>query len=99
MDNIFPILYKLTENNQVQTWQIVVEQDYFYTLEGVENSVITKSLPTYCKGKNIGKKNQTTNSEQAYKEALAKFTKKKDKGYVHVSFYFWEVHLEHLLKH
>lgn len=77
----FPILYKFTTKKQVQQWQIVAEDDHFYTIEGIMDGKLTTSLPTYCKGKNIGKKNETTPEEQALAEASAKHQKKLDKSY------------------
>lgn len=80
MDN-FPILYKLTVNNQIQQWQIVVENNTFYTIEGIKEGKLTKSLPTICHPKNIGKSNELTANQQAYVEALAKYKKKVESGY------------------
>lgn len=75
------ILYKYTTKGQAQQWQIVVEGDKFYTIEGMVGGKLTTSLPTICKGKNIGKKNETTPEEQAILEAKAKHQKKIDAGY------------------
>lgn len=77
----FPILYKYTNKGQIQQWQIVVDGDSFYTIEGIKNGKLTESLPTYCIGKNVGKKNETTAEEQAEKQAAAKYKKKQDGGY------------------
>lgn len=76
-----PILYTKTSLNQIQQWQIIVDGDSFYTIEGIKNGKLTSSTPTVCTGKNEGKTNETTAEDQAYKEALSKWTKKKDKGY------------------
>lgn len=76
-----PILYKYTSKGQVQQWQIIVNEDSFYTIEGIKGGKLTTSLPTYCIGKNIGKKNETTAEEQAYKQAAAKHKKKVESGY------------------
>lgn len=77
----FSTLYKLTKKNQVQTWQIFVKGDEFWTEEGILDGVITKSLPTKCLPKNEGKKNATTGAEQAEKEAAAKHKKKLESSY------------------
>lgn len=77
----FPILYKYTTKGQIQQWQIKVCNDRFFTEEGIKGGMITVSAPTFCKGKNIGKKNETTPEEQALAEAAAKHQKKLDKGY------------------
>lgn len=72
----FPVLYKYTERKQIQQWQIIVEDDKFYTIEGIKEGKLTTSLPTICTGKNKSKKNETSGSEQALKEAKAKWKKK-----------------------
>lgn len=78
----FPSLFSKTSNDQIQQWQIFVEEDYFYTIEGLVEGKKTKSKPTFCLAKNDGKKNQTSANEQAYKEAAAKHKKKIESGYV-----------------
>lgn len=77
----FPVLYKYTTKGQPQQWQITVEGNTFYTEEGIVGGKLTKSLPTICEGKNIGKKNETTPEQQAEAEAKSKHQKKLDKGY------------------
>lgn len=77
----FPKIFKYTNKGQVQEWQIIVEGDKFWTIEGIENGKLTTSLPTICIPKNIGKKNETTGVEQALLEAQAKWQKKVDSGY------------------
>lgn len=81
MKKEFPILYKYTKTGAVQQWQIIVEHDRFYTIEGQKDGKLTTSLPTVCYGKNIGKKNQTSPMEQALAEATAKHQKKLDGNY------------------
>lgn len=78
---MFPVLYSLTAKNQIQTWQIEVVSDKFRTHEGILDGIITTSEWTRCKGKNIGKKNETSSKEQALKEAASKHKKKLDSGY------------------
>jgi DNA ligase 1 len=77
----YPVLYSKTQNDNIQQWQIIVENNSFYTIEGILNGKLTTSVPTICEGKNIGKKNETSAHEQAVKEAEAKIKKKKEKGY------------------
>lgn len=76
-----PILYKFTNRGQIQQWQIFIENNKFWTEEGIKGGKLTTSLPTICEGKNLQKKNKTSPSEQALKEAKAKWQKKVDKGY------------------
>lgn len=76
-----PTLFKYTSKGQVQQWQIKVQDDYFWTEEGIQGGTITTSKPTYCKAKNVGRSNATTPSQQAVLEAQAKWQKKVDSGY------------------
>ena len=76
-----PILYKLTEVGNIQSWRIVVKGNSHFSKEGVVDGQITENKPTFCEGKNIGKANETSGEEQAAKEAQAKHKKKLEKGY------------------
>jgi hypothetical protein len=76
-----PILYSRTSTGAIQQWQIIVTDDKFCTVEGQKDGKLTTSLPTVCKGKNIGKANETSGEDQAIKEAKAKWQKKIDGGY------------------
>lgn len=75
-------LYKKTKKDQIQTWQIEIEDNRFRTHEGILNGAITVSEWTVCQGKSIGTKKETTPQEQALKEAQARWQKKVDKGHV-----------------
>lgn len=75
-------LYKKTSTGAIQSWAIKVESDHHFTISGQIEGKKTISTPTYCLGKNMGKKNATSNEEQALKEAHAKWEGKKKKGYV-----------------
>ena len=72
---MFPVLYKYTVKGQIQRWQITVQGDSFWTTEGIEGGVLTTSLPTVCKAKNVGRSNETTPQEQALAEAQSKWQK------------------------
>lgn len=76
-----PILYKYTTKGQPQQWQIIVEGDTFYTLEGLVGGILSPSSPKKCNPKNVGKSNETTGEEQAILEAKSKWQKKKDANY------------------
>jgi DNA ligase-1 len=76
-----PILFKRTKTGAVQQWQIVVIRSNFFTIEGQKDGVLTKSLPTVCEGKNIGRSNETSPTDQAEKEARARWQKKIESGY------------------
>lgn len=79
MKTEFKTLYKNTSLGQLQSWQIVVEGNSYYTIEGINQ--LSKSKPTVCVGKNIGRANETTPEEQALLEARSLYQKKLDKGY------------------
>lgn len=76
-----PVLYKYTNTGSIQQWEIVVERNTFYTIEGLVNGKLTPSTPTVCYGKNKGRSNETTDEQQAFLEAKSRWQKKKDKGY------------------
>jgi len=78
---VFPKLYKYSSLGQIQSWQIFTNGDHYWTEEGILYGTITRSSPTCCQGKNKGKSNETSNTQQAILEATAKFQKKLDKGY------------------
>lgn len=76
---MFEKLYKYTQSGQLQSWQIVVKGNTYYTIEGINQ--LSTSKPTICIGKNIGRVNETTPEEQAMLEARSLYQKKLDKGY------------------
>lgn len=77
----FPIIYKKTQTNAIQQWQIVVDDNSFYTIEGQKNGQLTVSKKTIVHGKNVGRANETSAKEQALKEAESRYKKKLDKDY------------------
>ena len=66
-----PKLYSRTERGQIQEWEIEVVDNTYITREGLQDGKVSESKPTTCIGKNPGKKNETTDEEQALKEAIA----------------------------
>lgn len=76
-----PTLYKQTKTCATQVWTIFVDGDSFYTESGQLSGKMTRSSPTVCVGKNIGKANETTPEEQAEAEAQAKWEKKLSGAY------------------
>ncbi len=76
-------LYKRTKTGAIQVWEIIVEGNKYRTVEGQIEGVRTTSAWTVCKGKNIGRSNETSPEEQAQLEARAKQVKKLDNGYTH----------------
>jgi len=65
-------IYKRTSTGKVQSWLVEVEGNKYRTVAGQLDGKKVTSEWTVCKGKNPGKKNATTDEEQALKEALAK---------------------------
>ncbi len=74
-------LYKKSKLGKIQIWSIQVDSGKFCTHEGFVGGQITQSEWTVCKGKNIGRSNETTPKQQAEKEVEAKIVKKKEQGY------------------
>lgn len=77
----FPKLYSRNSNESIQTWEIIVNGNQYHVLTGQLDGKIVESIPTVCSGKNLGKANETSPSEQALLEAESKFKKKKKTGY------------------
>lgn len=90
MTATFPTLYKMTSTGAVQWWTILVEPTASFPDEGVivtqfgqvgtEKPQETRDRIT--KGKNVGKKNETSPYDQAVAEATAKHEKQRKGGYV-----------------
>lgn len=78
---LLPKLFKKTETGATQQWQIIVENDTFYTESGQVDGKITRSKPTKCIGKSVGRSNETSGAEQALLEAQAKWEKKVKANY------------------
>ncbi len=83
----FPILYdNNTKTNKPRFWRVFVEEWEPYSIIVIEygfiDGKITEVRNFIDKGKNIGKKNETTHLEQAIKEAESKWNKKKDTGFL-----------------
>ena len=69
-------LYKRNVNGTINQWEVIVEKDGYYTAFGQVGGVITKSEKVIVEAKNIGKKNETTQEQQALKEAESVWKKK-----------------------
>ena len=75
-------LFKRQESlNKIQEYTIQVEDNKYRTISGYTDGAKTTSEWTVCSGKNIGRSNETTPSQQAISEAQAKINKKVDSGY------------------
>lgn len=76
-----PGLYARTNTGAVQTWIIEIFENKYRTHHGQLDGAIQTTEWTVCKGKNIGKANGTSNTDQALKDAKALWKKKKESGY------------------
>jgi DNA ligase-1 len=76
-----PIIYSKTSTGATQQWEIIVQGNTFFVIEGLVDGKLTENKPTIVTGKNTGKINETSDEEQAYKEAKSKWDKKVEKGY------------------
>lgn len=61
-------------------WTITVEDDGYYTSAGMVGGKIRDTNPKKVKGKNIGKKNETSPFQQALAEATSQWTEKLHNG-------------------
>ena len=82
----FPILYKTGSKGSEQQWEIKVvpinnSLVNIVTEHGQVDGKIQTATVQITKGKNIGKKNETSPYEQACSEAESKWKKQLDKGY------------------
>jgi DNA ligase-1 len=76
-----PTLYARTNTGAVQTWTVEVEGGSYRTIHGQVDGKLQTTEWTECFGKNIGKSNETTPSDQALKEANALWKKKIKEKY------------------
>ena len=74
-------IYKKTKTGATQEWTIEVVGNKYRTHSGQVGGQITTNEWTVVYGKNEGRANATTDSEQCMKEAIAKRTKKLESGY------------------
>lgn len=80
----FNKLYSKTSTGKINSWSLEVKTDdsvsYICTYTGQVDGKITEYIKKIEKGKNIGKKNETTHLEQAISEATSLWKKKIDKN-------------------
>lgn len=74
-------LFKLASNGKTQEWTIECNGPMYRTSEGYVGGVITTTAWTTCEGKSMGKKNETSPTDQAIKEAEAKIIKQGKQGW------------------
>ncbi len=76
-----PTLYSRTSDGRVQTWTMQVDGANYRTVTGYIDGARVESKWKAAKGKNTGKKNATTDEEQALAEAQSAWKKRTEKGY------------------
>jgi len=76
-----PTLYGKSSSGKLLLWEVFTLQDKITVRHGQLGSNKIQEKETFATPKNVGKANETTSSQQADIEALAKWTKQKKKGY------------------
>ena len=83
MTKQYPTLYKKSSKGVLQEWTLFLDGNKFWSEYGQIGGTIRGDKPKECKGKNIGRANETTPEQQAESEADAKWKKQIEiKGYV-----------------
>lgn len=77
---IFPTLYGKSSDSKLKLWEVFTQNDVIVVRHGKLGGKIQEKRTTAVP-MNVGRSNETTASEQANTEALAKWTKQKKKGY------------------
>ncbi len=77
-----PTLYKLSTKGKPQFWEISYDGATIITKWGYIDGEVQETRDVITKGKNVGKKNETTPEQQALSEAQSQWEKKLKKGYV-----------------
>ena len=83
MTPAFPTLYQIDSNGKLRQWNIFIDGNCYFTQYGIVGGTLIPSEPVVCKGKNIGRANETTDAQQTIREARSCWTKKQEReGYV-----------------
>ena len=76
-----PTLYTIDSKNKLREWTIHIDTNSYWSVAGLTDGKKIENKPTFCKGKNIGRSNETTPEEQAFSEATSKWDKQKKTAY------------------
>lgn len=79
---MFPVLFKKTSTGKQQQWEIFTKDNAIVTQWGQTGGAIQETTDVIATGKNVGKKNETTPTQQAQLEAQSQWEKKLKKGYM-----------------
>lgn len=77
----YDTLYKRTSTGAIQVWWLEQNGSKYRSHSGQKDGKIVTSEWTECKGKNIGRANETTPTEQATAEITSKYKKQLDRSY------------------
>jgi DNA ligase-1 len=81
MSKTLPTLYSRTSTGATQTWSIEIDKNQYRVTSGLTDGKRVVNEWTTCEGKNVGRANETTPSEQALSEAQSKWDKRAKTGY------------------
>lgn len=81
MKKVLGTIYKATKGGKVQEWTIEIEDNRYRTISGQTDGKKVTAEWTVVYGKNTGRANETSNQEQALKEAIAKRDLRLEQGY------------------
>jgi len=73
-------LYKKDSKGKIRIWTIETDKQQLIEKSGIKDGNLVEHIKT-CKGKNIGKSNETTPEEQAKLELESRYKSKLDEGY------------------
>ena len=77
-----PILSTTNKHGNTIFWRIFVSDNYIYRqMRTGDDGKVRTFPPIECKGKNIGRKNETTDNDQALFECYTMWLKKQDQNY------------------
>jgi DNA ligase-1 len=81
-----PTLYSISSKGKTKQWSVKVIQDedtnvYVVSTHGYVGCKLVDEMSSSIKGKNVGRKNETTPVGQAFMEARSKWQSKLDKNY------------------
>jgi DNA ligase-1 len=77
----YPKLFARSNTGSIIIWWIEQEDNKFRVCHGQQEGKIVVDEFTVCQGKNLGKKNETSDIEQCKKEILAKYKDQESTGY------------------
>lgn len=81
--HVWPTLYEANKAGKLKLWKIQTIGNKIVIEHGLEDGKLTKSEKIIKKGKNLGKKNETTPESQAFAEAKARWIQQMETGYNH----------------